>query len=205
MVATILLLGTSARHAGAAPQFTSAFLSSKAVFYPTSAAIADLNGDGRADVVLTATQVSKVVIKFGSGDGTFFRTDTLPAMFNPYDVTVVDLNKDGKPDILTASDYSTLSVLIGNGDGTFALHVDYGTVSGTYAQGLAVADRHVAVAAAAGPAEAAPTLGSYRGTNVASTMDTMITVKVPTYAENAYERSGSFPAVRLMGVPPHAG
>jgi transglutaminase-like putative cysteine protease len=72
-------------------------------------------------------------------------------------------------------------------------------------QGLAVADRHVAVAAAAGPAEAAPTLGSYRGTNVASTMDTMITVKVPTYAENAYERSGSFPAVRLVGVPPHAG
>jgi transglutaminase-like putative cysteine protease len=72
-------------------------------------------------------------------------------------------------------------------------------------QGLAVADRHVTVAAAADPAEAAPTLGSYRGTNVASTMDTMITVKVPTYAENAYERSGSFPAVRLVGVPPHAG
>jgi transglutaminase-like putative cysteine protease len=70
-------------------------------------------------------------------------------------------------------------------------------------QGLAVADRHVAVAAAAEPSAAAPTLGSYRGTNVASSMETMITVRAPTYAESAYERSGSFPAVRLVGVPPH--
>jgi transglutaminase-like putative cysteine protease len=73
------------------------------------------------------------------------------------------------------------------------------------AQGLAVSDRHVTVAAAAEPAGAAPTLGSYRGTNVAATMETMITVRVPTYAESAYERSGSFPAVRLVGTPPHAG
>jgi hypothetical protein len=58
------------------------------------------------------------------------------------------------------------------------------------------------VAAAAEPAEAAPTLGSYRGTNVASTMDTMITVKVPTYAENAYQPSGRTPVIRLVGVPP---
>ena len=72
-------------------------------------------------------------------------------------------------------------------------------------QGLAVADRHVAVAAAAGPAEAAPTLGSYRGTNVASTMDTMITVKVPTYAENAYQPGGRTPLARVVGLPPHAG
>jgi transglutaminase-like putative cysteine protease len=72
-------------------------------------------------------------------------------------------------------------------------------------QGLAVADRHVAVAAAAEPAEAAPTLGSYRGTNVAATMDTMITVKVPTYAENAYQPSGRPPLARVVGLPPHAG
>jgi transglutaminase-like putative cysteine protease len=72
-------------------------------------------------------------------------------------------------------------------------------------QGLAVADRHVAVAAAAEPAEAAPTLGSYRGTNVASTMDTMISVKVPTYAENAYQPSGRTPPIRLVSVPPHDG
>ena len=69
-------------------------------------------------------------------------------------------------------------------------------------QGLAVADRHVAVAAAAGPAEAAPTLGTFRGTNVASTMETMITVKVPTYAESAYQSSGLITLARLGLRPP---
>ena len=69
-------------------------------------------------------------------------------------------------------------------------------------QGLAVADRHVAVAAAAGPAEAAPTSGSFRGTNVASTMETLITVKVPTYAESAYQPAGRVILARLMGQRP---
>ena len=71
-------------------------------------------------------------------------------------------------------------------------------------QGLAVADRHVAVAAAAGPAGAAPTLGSFRGTNVASTMETMITVKVPTYAESAYQPAGRITLTRVTGLRPPA-
>ena len=69
-------------------------------------------------------------------------------------------------------------------------------------QGLAVADRHVAVAAAAGPAEAAPTYGTFRGTNAASTMETVINVKVPTYAESAYQRSGRVTLARVMGLRP---
>jgi len=70
-------------------------------------------------------------------------------------------------------------------------------------QGLAVADRHVAVAAGAGPAEAAPTLGTFRGTDVASTLETVITVKVPTRAENAYQPRP--PLARVVGLPPPAG
>jgi transglutaminase-like putative cysteine protease len=69
-------------------------------------------------------------------------------------------------------------------------------------QGLAVADRHVAVAAAAGPAEAAPTLGSYRGTNVASMMETQIAVKVPTYSESAYQPPSRITLTRVMGLRP---
>ena len=69
-------------------------------------------------------------------------------------------------------------------------------------QGLAVADRHVAVAAAAGPAEAAPTLGSFRGTNVASTMETLIVVKVPTFAESAYQPAGRIALSRVTGLRP---
>jgi len=40
---------------------------------------------------------------------------------------------------------------------------------------------------------------------VGSTMDTMITVKVPTYAESAYQPSGRPPLARVMGLPPPAG
>ena len=69
-------------------------------------------------------------------------------------------------------------------------------------QGLAVADRHVAVAAAAGPAEAAPTYGTFRGTNAASTMETVINVKVPTYAESAYQSSGRITLARVGLRPP---
>lgn len=48
-------------------------------------------------------------------------------------------------------------------------------------QGLAVADRHVAVAAGVGPAEAAPTVGTFRGTGVASSLETMISLRAPTF------------------------
>jgi len=46
-------------------------------------------------------------------------------------------------------------------------------------QGLAVADRHVAVAAAADPGGAAPTWGTYRGAGVGSTLETTISVRLP--------------------------
>lgn len=71
-------------------------------------------------------------------------------------------------------------------------------------QGLAVADRHVAVAAGIGPSEAAPTVGSFRGSNVASTLETLITVKVPTYAANAYQATGR-PLARVVGTRPPRG
>ena len=43
--------------------------------------------------------------------------------------------------------------------------------------GLAVADQHVAVAAAANPATAAPTGGTYRGTDAESTMDYSVSMR----------------------------
>jgi hypothetical protein len=54
---------------------------------------------------------------------------------------VADVNNDGKPDILT-SNYSDISVLLGNGDGTFqaATSVASGTSNSPSGQGLAVGD-----------------------------------------------------------------
>src|SRR5947207_15334599 len=52
---------------------------------------------------------------------------------SPYSVAVADLNGDGKPDLTTANEGSnTISVLLGNGDGTFGLKTDYGTGAHPY-------------------------------------------------------------------------
>ena len=48
----------------------------------------------------------------------------------PYSVAIGDLNGDGKPDLAVVNEVSnTVSVLLGNGDGTFRTKTDYGTGS----------------------------------------------------------------------------
>lgn len=73
-------------------------------------------------------------------------------------------------------------------------------------QGLAVADRHVTVATGPSYVEAAPTAGTFRGNDVASTLETMISVRVPTYSEAAYQSAARRPLARVVGfAPPMAG
>lgn len=71
-------------------------------------------------------------------------------------------------------------------------------------QGLAVADRHVSVAVGPGPAGAAPTQGTFRGTGATSSLETVITLRVPTYAPSPYQAAASRPAVRMAGPSPPA-
>src|SRR6266850_113157 len=50
---------------------------------------------------------------------------------NPFSVAIGDVSGDGKPDLVVANFYSnTVSVLLGNGDGSFGAKVDYGTGGG---------------------------------------------------------------------------
>ena len=56
-------------------------------------------------------------------------------------MAVADFNGDGKPDLavtVTSFADNTVSVLLGNGDGTFQTHVDYAT--GSHPTSVAVAD-----------------------------------------------------------------
>src|SRR5258705_171429 len=59
-----------------------------------------------------------------------FSFDTGPS---PSSVAMGDLNGDGKPDLVAANNgFSTVSVLLGNGDGTFGAKVDYATGIGPW-------------------------------------------------------------------------
>ncbi len=95
---------------------------------PLSARIADLNGDGKADIVAPNTSSNTVSILLGNGDGTFRPHVDYATGQNPEDVTVADFNGDGKLDLAVINANAlanSVSILLGNGDGTFQPHVDY--------------------------------------------------------------------------------
>lgn len=83
-------------------------------------AIADLNRDGKGDLLLSDTSNNAVTIAIGNGDGSV-RTPPLTAAAGatPHGVTAADVNGDGIPDALAVDQASAeLRVLIGKGDGS---------------------------------------------------------------------------------------
>jgi len=98
---------------------------------PRSVALADVNGDKRADLVVANGNAGTVSVLAGNGDGTF-QSKVDYSIGLPYSVVIVDLNGDAKPDLAIASQaidvsafLGNVTVLLGNGNGTFQASVDY--------------------------------------------------------------------------------
>ena len=95
---------------------------------PTDIAVGDLNGDLKLDVVTPSTAGTVNVLLGNGGDaGTPFQTRVAyPTGAGAQDVTLALLDGDSNLDIVT-SNYSanSVSVLVGNGDGTFRTNVEY--------------------------------------------------------------------------------
>ena len=155
-IAVVNALGTSGSTtagvgSGAAPTYTAA------VPYatdgrPVSEAVGDINGDGFQDMVVACINAKGqpvVDVFLGTGDGTFTTLDG-PGGSSPgllvespnyiggvQVVKLADMNADGKLDIVTLDLDSSVSVLTGNGDGTFnapvntKLYTSSGPANGT--------------------------------------------------------------------------
>jgi Big-like domain-containing protein/VCBS repeat protein len=114
---------------------------------PSQSVSADLNGDGIPDLAVVnpcdssycGSGYASVAILIGNGDGSFqapvvYATGT----FEPMSLAVGDFNGDGAPDLAVAQCGSSVncgtgqvSVLLGNGDGTFQSPVPYSTGNGS--------------------------------------------------------------------------
>lgn len=85
---------------------------------------ADLNGDGRPEVVCINTSTSSVSvysnISTGDGQGALGRAVHYPGLMSPRDLVLTDVTGDGALDIVVASlAGDRASIFTGNGDGTF--------------------------------------------------------------------------------------
>jgi hypothetical protein len=100
----------------------------------SSVAIADLNGDGRPDLIALVQNLG-VMVFLGRGDGTFIAPQ-LYAIAGA-SMTVLDDKGDGKPDLVVAGD--GIFLLPNRGDGTFGAPVSLPSGS-LFVDGLAAAD-----------------------------------------------------------------
>jgi len=113
---------------------------------PDSIAVADVNGDGKADLIVATGSGHKVSIFLGNGDGNFKSPTalSLPAggvgnATLAYAAAVVVGNFNGNPDIaVTDSHNNQVDVLYNNGNGIFKSPVVFAV--GTDPESLAVSD-----------------------------------------------------------------
>jgi len=94
---------------------------------PLDVAVGDLNGDGRADIVVVASGASNVLVFTQAAGGTFNAAVTYAVGGDPLAVVVADLDGNGRADLAVATAANSVSVLLQTAAGVFAPAVGYAT------------------------------------------------------------------------------
>jgi hypothetical protein len=112
---------------------------------PAAVAVADLNHDGKPDIVVANTADESVAVLLGDGKGHFrpASDSPFPVGKNPNDIAIGDFNGDGNLDLLVPNTQTPyLTILLGDGQGRFrpSEHSPFATRSQPHPHGAAVAD-----------------------------------------------------------------
>jgi hypothetical protein len=105
-------------------------------------AVGDFNNDGKPDVIIGGGATpSDIVLRVGNGDGTFQPPITIGQTGNPTEMTAVDMNNDGKLDLVCLEQdlnngTGSIVVFYGNGNGTFKPPVTYSTPTVPYSMAV---------------------------------------------------------------------
>jgi FG-GAP-like repeat len=129
-VAGPVTLDTSTAVASLQPQVPT---STGANTLPVWTTLADVNGDGKLDLITSLYETDSVSVQLGNGDGTFqAATNILIATgFGPAEVHAVSLG-NGTVDLIVGSfNLNEIVVLLGNGNGTFGAPAFYTVGSAT--------------------------------------------------------------------------
>jgi hypothetical protein len=105
---------------------------------PGSIAAGDFSGDGKLDLAITNGSLGTVSIMFGNGDGTFRAPVQYAVGASPVSIAIGDFNGDGNLDLAVVTSFGdacpsgvcpALSVLLGNGNGSFQGPITYATTN----------------------------------------------------------------------------
>ncbi len=90
--------------------------------FPSSVCAADVNGDGKVDLISANQDANSLTVLTNNGSGGFVISSSPGVGGYPISVCAADVNGDGKMDLICANNADdTLTVLTNNGNGGFVI------------------------------------------------------------------------------------